>query len=193
MKQKSYIAAISSYGTVSNPRQRYIVALRFAKKEKLMEALKDFLPVQIMIAKTDPVYKEELEEGVDTVMAFSEISKGIKEISEQYDEVMSIDYSIRNEEKRLLLSIPEILTDFHIEIFQESEEDLSWLNDSKEIGIMADDGIEGCGGPDEFYSVRKFCDPKEEGEVHFGIKDPSPLEEWNNLRGLGMVVPLIQV
>lgn len=42
MKEEIYIATISTYGTVSNPENRYVSAIMFSNKEKFLSALIDF-------------------------------------------------------------------------------------------------------------------------------------------------------
>lgn len=192
MSKRDYIAAISSYGTVSNPQKRYVGAIMYSDKEKMLEALRDFLPTQVLLAKVNPEYKEDLDGEVDSAVAFSQIKEGIMDLSEQYDTVMSAEYQESNAEKRLVISIPEILTDYHIEILPVSDEEFPWLLESNQIGVMADSGMEGCGGDGEFFSVCQICDPKEEVEEYYGFKEPSALEEWNNLIGEGSIVPLIK-
>lgn len=192
MTQTNYIAAISSYGTVSNPVKRYIAAISYSDKEKMLETLKGFLSAQVLLAKTSPEYRKELEEGVDSAKALSEIEEGINEFSVEYDSLLSARSLTDLDDLRLIISIPEILTDYHIEILPIGSYEISWMEEKKEIGIMAHAALEGCGAPAEFYSVCKVCDPIEEVEVIFGIKDPSPLEEWNNLVGEGSIVPLLK-
>lgn len=194
MKKELWLATISSYGTVSNPEKRYISSILFSDKDKFLAALSDFLRMQIMIGSLVPEYKEELED-VDTMTAFSQIRKEIAEISTELEGMLSGEGELDN---RTVISIPEILTDFHIELLKPAEDDLRWIGSCNNIGILVSPCFGGCcNGIGEFLTVDKLYDTNVNVDSGLGEtqgyciqseeENPCYLEEYR------MVIPLIKV
>lgn len=148
-----------------------------------------------MIGSMIPEYKEEIGE-VNIEKAFSQIREGVNEISTEFDEMLPLNPEYYN---RLIVSLPEILTDFHIEFFHPTKDEFNWLQKRDKIGITYLDttvAIPPCDG--EFYYINNICDPEE--KLDSGIeqnpdcKGITLIENWNILFGNGTtVIPLIKV
>ena len=194
MEKEIYISTISSYGTVSNPEKRYVSAIMFSDKEKFLSALIDFLRMQVLIGTMIPEYKEELGE-VNIEAAFSQIQESLNEISNEFDGILPLNPELDN---RLVIYLPEILTDFHLEFFHPTKEEFEWLVKRDKIGILALEGGDGCipdGG--EFYFVNSICDPLEkvnsEIEENPEYQGMTNIEKWNHLLGGAFSTKLIKV
>ena len=191
MENPIYIAMVSSYGTVSFPEKRYRAAIRFTNKEELMSSLENFIRTQILMATSIPDFKEELEDNVNIEEAFEQLENQLKFLSDEYYDVISSEEG----EKRFMVEIPEILTDFHIEIITPDVKDKEWIEKTDEIGILAAYGVEGCGGMSEFLEVTQICDPLEkvnpETEENLDYIGMTIVEKWNHLVDEGTVVPII--
>ena len=191
METSFYIAAISSYGTVSFPEKRYRAAIRFTNKEELLRSLESFIRTQILLANDVPEFREELEDNVNVEEALEQSENRLKFLSDEYFEVMSSKHG----EKRFVVEIPEILTDFHIEILTPDKKDGEWMAIADEIGILAAYGVEGCGGDGEFLEVQQICNPSEivnsEIEENPNCIGMTIVEKWNPLVDEGSVVPVI--
>ena len=191
MKRPIYIATISSYGTVSLPEKRYRAAIRFTNKEELLRSLEGFIRTQILMATVVPEFREELEDNVNVEEAFEQLGNQLKFLSNEYYDVMSSEEG----KKRFMVEIPEILTDFHLEIIIPDVKDKEWIEKTDEIGILAAYGFEGCGGMSEFLEVIQICDPLEkvnpETEENPDYIDMNIVEKWNHLVDEGTVVPII--
>ena len=191
MKRPIYIATISSYGTVSFPEKRYRAAIRFTNKEELLRSLESFIRTQILMATVVPEFREELEDNVNVEEAFEQLGNQLKFLSDEYYDVMSSEEG----KKRFMVEIPEILTDFHLEIIIPDVKDKEWIDKTDEIVILAAYGVEGCGGMSEFLEVTQICDPLEkvnpETEENPDYIDMTIVEKWNHLVDEGTVVPII--
>lgn len=191
MERPIYLAVISSYGTVSFPEKRYRVAIRFSNKKEFLNPLESFIRTQVLMATTVPDFKEDLEDDVNIEEAFEQIENQLKFLSDEYFDVMSS----KDGEKRFVVEIPEILTDFHIEILTPDKKDKEWMEKADEIGILAAFGIEGCAGYGEFLEVQQICNPSEkvnpETEDNSECINMTIVEKWNYLVDEGSVVPVL--
>ena len=191
MERPIYIAAISSYGTVSFPEKRYRAAIRFSNKEELLKSLESFIRSQVLLAHIVPEFKEDLEDSVNIEEAFDQIEKQLNFLSDQYFDMMSS----KEREKRFVVEILEILTDFHLEILAPDQKDKEWIKKAEEIGILATYGVEGCAGEGEFLEVQQICIPSAlvnpETEENADCIDMTIVEKWNHLVDEGSVVPVI--
>lgn len=191
MKVPIYIAAISSYGTVSFPGKRYRAAIRFTNKEELLKSLESFIRTQILLATAVPEFREELENNINIEEAFDQSENQLRFLIDQYLDLMSS----KEREKRIVIEIPEILTDFHIEILTTDVKDIEWIKQAEEIGILAIYGVEGCTGDGEFLEVQQICNPLEkvnpETEDNPECINMTIVEKWNYLVDEGSVVPVL--
>lgn len=191
MNKESYIAAISSYGTFSYPEKRYIAALTFSTKNDLILGLDLCFRFQVIMAPNMIEFKDEYEEDLNIEEAFKEFQAGLDELANEYDNVIAS----KDEEKRFIISVPELLTDFHIEILKVCEDDLNWMENANKIGILASYQVEGCGAFGEFLQVQQFCNQAEhvdsETEENSDCIGMTLVEKWNHLVGNGCIVPLL--
>ena len=181
MDTNSKIAAVSTYGTISLTGKRYQAILLYEDLNDLQSKLKMFICLQIKMASMVEEYKDEIYD-INT----SEVWEKIKEELEEEISLMSEDND------RLVIGVPEVFTDYHIEILGEIGEDKKWLLDSEEAGIMATDIPEGCGGRGEFLEVVQLVNPKENFlEEHDKGEDyETPIEKWDTLVGEGVIVDI---
>lgn len=181
MDTNSKIAAVSTYGTISLTGKRYQAILLYEDFNDLLNKLKMFLCLQIKMASMIEEFKDDIYD-INT----SEVWEKIKE---ELKEEISL---ISEENNRLVIGVPEVFSDYHIEILGEIGEDKKWLLDSEEAGIMATDIPEGCGGRGEFLEVVQLVNPKENllEEHDQGEDYETPIEKWDALVGEGVIVEI---
>ena len=202
MEKKMFLAVISSYGTLSDPSHRYCAALMFSDKDTFFNLLSHYLKAQIEKAKENEEVMEELEE-IYGPKAEMEIEEGIEEIKPALDSLMNNNGANNEEsERRLIVTVPELLTDWHIEIFGSEKIEAYPVKDNK-IGVLASDIVEGCGPGGEFLEVVQIVSPDEDDEIaelnyQLGTVSGDPLdamsgiEKWNTLVGEGSIVEVIR-
>lgn len=181
MDTNSKIAAVSTYGTISLTGKRYQAILLYEDFNDLVNKVKMFLCLQIKMASMIEEFKDDIYD-INT----SEVWEKIKE---ELKEEISL---ISEENNRLVIGVPEVFSDYHIEILGEIGEDKKWLLDSEEAGIMATDIPEGCGGRGEFLEVVQLVNPKENllEEHDQGEDYETPIEKWDALVGEGVIVEI---
>lgn len=196
MEKTTFLAVISSYGTLSDPSQHYRGAILFSDKNTFFNLLSNYLKDQVEKAMKDEEIMEELEE-VNLQKAEKEIKEGIREIETDLQKILKAE----GMERRLIVTIQEVLTDWHIEIFGPEKIDAYPVKDNK-IAVLASDMEEGCGAGGEFLEVVQIVSPDEDedfSEIDYELNrsscDPydamNGIEKWNSLVGEGTIVEVI--
>ena len=196
MDTSKFLAIISSYGTLSDPSHRYCKAILFSDKATFCNLFSDYLKSLAEKAKEDEQIMEELEE-IDLLKAENEIIEGIQEINPDLERILKTEEA----DRRLMVTVPELLTDWHIEIFGPEKTDSYPVKDNK-IGVLACDKLEGCGPGGEFMEVVQIVSPDEDedfSEIDYELTriscDPfetmSGVEKWNSLVGEGSILEII--
>ena len=196
MEKTTFLAVISSYGTLSDPSHHYRGAILFSDKDTFFNLLSNYLKDQVEKAMKDEEIMEELEE-VSLQKAEKEIKEGIREIETDLEKILKAE----GMERRLIVTIPEILTDWHIEIFGPEKIDAYPVKDNK-IAVLASDMMEGCGPGGEFLEVVQIVSPEEDedfSEIDYELNRSSydlydamnGIEKWNSLVGEGTIVEVI--
>lgn len=196
MDTSTFLAVISSYGTISDPSHHYKAAIMFSDKDVFFHLLSDFLKTQANNAAEDEDIMDELEE-INLQKAEKEIIKGIQEIKSDLEKILKVE----GQERRLIITVPELLTDWHIELFGPEKIESYPVKDNK-IAVLASDIVEGCGPGGEFLEVVQIVSPDEDeefSEIDYELNriscDPfeamSGVEKWNSLVGEGSIVEVI--
>ena len=147
MQRKQIIAVISAYGVMSESDNHYRVLIHAENEEEFKSKLKAF-----MLGETERACSN------------SEIARELGTVNPQvvYEAIASLDFP-EEEGSRIVLEVPELCTDYHVEnpeiIAQTSPDDdiSAWRN----AIIMTEFGTE-CFGRSEFPSVVAVYDPASE-------------------------------
>lgn len=172
------IAAISAYGTISLTGKRYQAILLYQDIDDLKNKLKTYIGIDFLMGC--------MIQGIYEELADLNPIETVQYIKEEVEEAISLGV----EGNRMVISLPEILTDFHIEFLGDVGEGEKWLLDSEEAGIVAIDIPEGCAGSGEFLQVVQLENPNEDIPEEFKKVDgyTNPIERWDNLVGEGVIV-----
>lgn len=196
MEKSTFLAVISSYGTLSDPSHRYRGAILFSDNDTFFNLLFNYLKDQVKKAMEDEEIMEELEE-INLQQAEKDIKEGIREIKSDLEKILKAE----GQERRLIVTVPELLTDWHIELFGPEKIESYPVKDNK-IAVLASDLVEGCGPGGEFMEVVQIVSPDEDedfSEIDYELNriscDPfetmSGVEKWNSLVGEGSIVEVI--
>ena len=178
------------------PSHPYRGTIPFSDNDTFFNLLSNYLKDQVEKVMEDEEIMEELEE-INLQQAEKDIKEGIREIKADLEKILKEE----GQERRLIITVPEILTDWHIEIFGPEKIDAYPVKDNK-IAILASDIVEGCGPRGEFLEVVQIVSPDEDedfSEIDYELNriscDPfeamSGVEKWNSLVGEGSIVEVI--
>ena len=180
MKSNMKIVVISTYGTISMSGKKYEAILLYQDIADLKNKLKMFICMNFMMG----TMVQDIQEELSHLNPF----ETLENIKAEVEEVFYAGL----EDDRLVISLPEIFTDFHIEFLGEIGKEEKWLLDSEEAGIMAIDIPEGYPGAGEFLQVVQLENPNESYSEEFEDMEcyKNSIEKWDNLIGEGVIVSI---
>lgn len=176
------IAAISTYGTLSLSGKRYQAILLYQDINDLKKKLKTYIGIDFLMGT--------MIQGIHEEFADLNPFETLENIKGEVEEAISAGV----ENDRLVISLPEILTDFHIEFLGEIGEGEKWLFDAEEAGIMAVDIPEGCAGSGEFLQVVQLVNPSEDSQKEFEVMEryTNTIEKWDNFLSEEIIVNIFK-
>ena len=180
--QTMKIAAISTYGTISLSGKRYQAILLYQDIDDLKNKLKTYIGIDFLMGT--------MIQGIHEKLADLNPLETVELIKAEVDEAIYEGV----EDDRLVISLPEIFTDFHIEFLGEVGEREKWLLDSEEAGILAIEVPERCAKSGESLKVVQLENPNENSSDEFKMMEgyKHPLEKWDNLVGEGVIVNIFK-
>lgn len=146
---KIILAAVSSYGTMADPRARYRVMIKAGDRNELIEKFGKFILSEAERALADAEIMEDLEElDRDNILKDLDLTEVNPEVG-----------------RRDIVTVDALLTDYHIE-YEVCDAD-SPLARTREVILMTDHDKE-CGADGEFGYVTQFIPIEREEEQRHG-------------------------
>ena len=156
--EKMILGVVSAYGTMSEPGSRYRVVIRGKDVSDLKKGLEYFLKKEFRRAMETEEIREELDNlDLQPWEINNEISKAVS--SELKDGIMEADFMKNLDGERKIISLPSLLTDYHVEIRMIDKP--SELAFCKEMIVVTAYGHE-CMGEEEFPDIISLINPASE-------------------------------
>ena len=163
MDNEFKIAVLSCYGSFSY--DSYTAVILYKEIDGLKKEVQFSSSFQFLIKSQSPEIKDEFSQD--------DIKEGMEMLKVKVDEAFC---GIGEDEGRVLIEVPELATDFHVELLGPLKEGQEWLLAAEDALVIVSSISEGCGGGGEFSEVVKIVpsqgiDPEDEGEMLSVLND----------------------